>query len=95
MKRNVYCMTRVVLLTPSDKCTAWVKQVNLRAEVPRPGECELVCGGPPCQGVSGFNRFRCECSQIPRVVVCYQQADPKFCELLLRLSVHTPRLMPR
>jgi hypothetical protein len=37
---------------------AWVKQVNARGEVPRPGGCELVCGGPPCQGVSGFNRFR-------------------------------------
>eukprot|EP01047_Picozoa_sp_COSAG01_P005290 COSAG01_NODE_179_length_22923_cov_25.190535_23_plen_867_part_00 len=37
---------------------AWVAQVNQRGEVPRPGDCELVCGGPPCQGVSGFNRFR-------------------------------------
>ncbi|XP_060803321.1 DNA (cytosine-5)-methyltransferase PliMCI isoform X2 [Amyelois transitella] len=25
--------------------------------LPRPGEVELLCGGPPCQGFSGMNRF--------------------------------------
>ena len=38
--------------------SAWVKLVNREGRVPRPGQCDLVCGGPPCQGVSGFNRFR-------------------------------------
>ncbi|OAE30813.1 hypothetical protein AXG93_857s1160 [Marchantia polymorpha subsp. ruderalis] len=22
------------------------------------GDCDVICGGPPCQGASGFNRFR-------------------------------------
>ncbi|PIA25586.1 hypothetical protein AQUCO_11000005v1 [Aquilegia coerulea] len=26
--------------------------------LPLPGQVHVVCGGPPCQGVSGFNRFR-------------------------------------
>lgn len=25
--------------------------------LPAPGEVEFICGGPPCQGYSGMNRF--------------------------------------
>ena len=27
------------------------------AGLPAPGEVEFLCGGPPCQGYSGMNRF--------------------------------------
>ena len=36
----------------------WVTEGLAKGNIPRPGDVDLVCGGPPCQGVSGFNRFR-------------------------------------
>jgi len=47
-------------------CTVFEEDVNLLYQrlldrdrnLPRPGEVDLVAGGPPCQGFSGYNRHR-------------------------------------
>ena len=52
----------------------WVKLVNKEGRVPRPGQCDLICGGPPCQGVSGFNRFRNDTNPL---------GDPKNRQMLI------------
>ena len=39
--------------------------------LPRPFECDFVVGGPPCQGVSGYNLCRYEYS--PRCHVARPQ----------------------
>jgi DNA (cytosine-5)-methyltransferase 1 len=32
-------------------------QPDMVAKIPKPGDVEFICGGPPCQGFSGMNRF--------------------------------------
>ncbi len=47
-------------------CTVFEEDVNLLyrrlldadADLPRPGDVDMVAGGPPCQGFSGYNRHR-------------------------------------
>ncbi len=48
----------------TDDCNLLLKKVMEGVEpmhngkkLPQKGEVELLCGGPPCQGFSGMNRF--------------------------------------
>ncbi|XP_034947832.1 DNA (cytosine-5)-methyltransferase 1-like [Chelonus insularis] len=42
-------------------CNYLLKKIinNEKVNFPKKGDIELLCGGPPCQGFSGLNRFNC------------------------------------
>ncbi|WCJ34051.1 DNA (cytosine-5)-methyltransferase 1 [Euphorbia peplus] len=41
-----------------DKIKEFVTEGYQSNILPLPGKADFICGGPPCQGISGFNRFR-------------------------------------
>ncbi|XP_071692612.1 DNA (cytosine-5)-methyltransferase CMT2-like [Rutidosis leptorrhynchoides] len=41
-----------------DKIREFVEKGIKKKILPRPGDVDIICGGPPCQGISGFNRHR-------------------------------------
>ncbi|KAJ9174798.1 hypothetical protein P3X46_013403 [Hevea brasiliensis] len=57
------------------------KEIN---SLPRPGEVEFICGGPPCQGFSGMNRFnhgswsKVQCEMILAFLSFVDYFRPKF-----------------
>ncbi|WCJ42232.1 DNA (cytosine-5)-methyltransferase 1 [Euphorbia peplus] len=46
--------------------------------LPLPGTADFICGGPPCQGMSGFNRFRNAIEPL---------ADPKNQQLVVYMDI--------
>lgn len=68
-------------LESCEKCVKkFVVEGKQKKILPLPGDVDVVCGGPPCQGASGFNRFRnkespLECERNKQIVVYMDIVD--------------------
>ena len=56
------CAERTMLPPELHECLQAEEQAaklgeDTRAQLPAPGQVDFLCGGPPCQGYSGMNRF--------------------------------------
>lgn len=50
-------VSNLSVVPPQAKEAARKLGAQAMAALPGPGEVEFLCGGPPCQGYSGMNRF--------------------------------------
>ena len=66
------------------------KTNSLGQKLPQKGDVEMLCGGPPCQGFSGMNRFnsRTYSKFKNSLVVSYLRSVSVRVDLILTLRLH-------
>lgn len=57
------------------------KQNEMGQKLPQKGDVELLCGGPPCQGFSGMNRFNSREYSRFKVSVCWMSLFLLLCSV--------------